>query len=226
MDKSFEEIWENLNKLFGAQVVNAKFSLKLQLFSFKMPTDATMSSHVNNLRYIIRQLAEVKVIVDVEDAKAILLNSLSPKYISAIFTLSQLPSQSLDEMIATLLAEEKRIIEGDSQPELAFYERNNYNRTTKDKEEIECHYCKKLGHRTWNCRQRTNAVLKEKVKDRQHIVSVAMIEDPLDVDSGGEESIEQKGILCILGSPRFEDRKGSINNSKWIVAQLVQKLWI
>ena len=42
-----------------------------------------------------------------EDAYAILLNSLPPKYNSAIFTLSQLPSQSLDEMIATLLAEEK-----------------------------------------------------------------------------------------------------------------------
>jgi hypothetical protein len=108
LEKSSKEIWKNLKKLFGARVVNAKFSLKLQLFSFKMPTEATMSSHVNNLRSIIRQLAEVKAVVDAEDAKAILLNSLPPKYNSAIFTLSQLPSQSLDEMIATLVAEEKR----------------------------------------------------------------------------------------------------------------------
>jgi hypothetical protein len=175
--------------------VNAKFSLKLQLFSFKMPVEATMSSHVNNLRSIIRQLAEVKAVVDEEDAKAILLNSLSPKYSSAIFTLSQLPSQSLDEMIATLLAEEKRTTEGDSQSELAFYARNNHNRSTKDKEEIECHYCKKLGHTTWNCRQRANDVLKGKVKDRQHIASVAMIEDPLDADNG-EESTEEKGFYA------------------------------
>jgi len=77
-----------LNKLFGAQAVNAKFSLKLQLFSLKMPAEATMSSHVNNLRSIIRQLAEVKAVVDAEDAKAILLNSLPPKYSNAIFTLS------------------------------------------------------------------------------------------------------------------------------------------
>jgi hypothetical protein len=41
-----------------------------------MPVEATMSSHVNNLRSIIRQLAEVKAIVDEEDAKAILLNNL------------------------------------------------------------------------------------------------------------------------------------------------------
>jgi hypothetical protein len=55
-------------------------------------------------------------------------------------------------MIATLLAEEKRTTEGDSQPEFAFYARNNCNRSTKDKEEIECHYCKKVGHMAWKCR--------------------------------------------------------------------------
>jgi hypothetical protein len=99
---------------------------------------------------------------------------------STIFTLSQLPSQSLDEMVATLLAEEKGTTEDDSQLELAFYARNNHNRSTKGKEEIECHYCKKLGHVTWNCRQRANGVLKGKFKDRQHIASVAMMVDPLE----------------------------------------------
>jgi hypothetical protein len=39
-------------------------------------------------------------------------------------------------MIATLLEEEKRTIEGDSQLDLAFYARNNCNRSMKDKEEV------------------------------------------------------------------------------------------
>jgi hypothetical protein len=52
-----------------------------------------------------------------------------------------------------------------------------------------------LGHTTWNCRQQANDILREKVKDRQHIPSVAMIEDPPDVDSS-EESIEEKGIYA------------------------------
>jgi hypothetical protein len=30
LDQSFEEIWENLNNLFGAQVMNVIFFLKLQ----------------------------------------------------------------------------------------------------------------------------------------------------------------------------------------------------
>jgi hypothetical protein len=93
-----------------------------------MAVEATMSSHVNNLRSIIRWLAEVKAVVDEEDAKAILLNNLAPKYSSAIFTLSQLPSQSLDEMIAALPVEQKRTTKGDSQPELTSYARNNCNR--------------------------------------------------------------------------------------------------
>ena len=94
-----------------------------------MQVEATMLSQVNNLRSIIKQLTKIKEIVDVEDAKAIILNSLPPKYSSAIITLSQLPSQSLDEMIATLLAEEKRTTssetKGDTSPKVAFYARNN-----------------------------------------------------------------------------------------------------
>jgi hypothetical protein len=109
------------------------FSLKLQLSSVKMPTKATMSNHINDLRSIIRQLAKFKAITDEEDAKAILLNSLLPKYNSVIFTLSRLPSQSLDEMIAASLAKEKRITKGDSQPELAFYARNKRNDQQKTK---------------------------------------------------------------------------------------------
>jgi hypothetical protein len=88
LDKSSKEIWENLNKLFGPQAMNAEFSMKLQLFWLKMPAEATMSSHDNNLRSIIRQLAEVKAVVDDEDFKAILLNNLPPKYSGVTFTLS------------------------------------------------------------------------------------------------------------------------------------------
>jgi hypothetical protein len=106
------------------------------------------------------------------------LNNLPLKYNSVIFTLSEIPSHSLDEMIATLLAEEKRTIECDNQTKLVFYGRNNHDRSTKDKEEIECHYCKNLGHTTWNCRQQSNDVLKGNFKYKQHTTGVSMIEYP------------------------------------------------
>eukprot|EP01018_Ginkgo_biloba_P039116 Gb_11768 [translate_table: standard] len=88
--------------------MNAKFSLKLQLFKFKMSAEVTMSSHINNLRSLIKQLAEVNVMVDEEYAKAILLNSLPSNYSNVIFTLSLMSSQTLEDMISTLLSEEKR----------------------------------------------------------------------------------------------------------------------
>jgi hypothetical protein len=191
LEKSSKEIWDTLNALFGAQAMNAKFSLKLQLFSFKMSTEITMSSHINNLRSILRQLAEVKVVVDEEDAKAILLNSLPSKYNNVIFTLSQLPSQSLEDMIVALLAEEKRAIagdtEGDTQSEMAFYSRNNHNRSTKDKREIECYYCRKMGHITINCKIHANDLLKGKLKESTNI---ALTEDPPDTDNG-EDFVEE-----------------------------------
>jgi hypothetical protein len=97
-------------------------------------------------------------------------------------------------MITALLPEEKRTTKGDSQSKFAFYASNKCNRSAKDKDEIECHYCKKLGHTTWNCKHRANDVLKGKVKHRQHIESVAMIDLP-DADSG-EESTEEKGFYA------------------------------
>lgn len=69
-----------------------------------MENGITMSNHISNLRSLIRQLAEVKSPVDDDDAKAILLNSLSSKYSNVVFTLSQLASQTLEDMISTLLA--------------------------------------------------------------------------------------------------------------------------
>lgn len=78
-----------------------------------------------------------------EDTKAILLNNLSSRYDNVIFTLCQLSSQSLDEMIASLLEEEKRMKEGDAKEEvsshieLALFSKGKIN---KNKRSIECFY--------------------------------------------------------------------------------------
>lgn len=68
----------------------------------------SMSSHVNNLMSLFRQLSEVGTKVEDEDEKSILLNSLASSYSNVVFTLSQMSPQKLDETIATLLAKEKR----------------------------------------------------------------------------------------------------------------------
>jgi hypothetical protein len=75
--KSSNEIWEELSKLFGAKAMNATFSLKMQLFSLKMHEETRLSTHINELMSLLRQLAETGIKVDPDDAKAILLNSLS-----------------------------------------------------------------------------------------------------------------------------------------------------
>lgn len=85
LDKSLAKIWDNLNKLFVSKAINIKFSLKLPLFRFKMEDGITMSNHISNLQSLIRQLAEVKVMVDDDDARAILLNSLPSKNTTMLF---------------------------------------------------------------------------------------------------------------------------------------------
>ncbi|KAH9297699.1 hypothetical protein KI387_029381, partial [Taxus chinensis] len=147
-----------------------------------MDDGVSMSSHINNLRSLIRQLAEVKAAIEDEDAKAILLNSLSSKYSNVVFTLSEIQSQSLDDMIAALLAEEKQTAEDadHSQQESAFYSRTRKYHRRSDKSEIECHYCRKRGHTAWDCRVRANDVLKGKVIS--NTTNIAMVEDPPDAE--------------------------------------------
>ena len=79
-------MWEQLTKLFGKKSTNAKFSLKLQLFKLKMHEEASLSSHINELKSIIRKLTMIGSKVNDDDAKAILLNSLPSTYDNAIFT--------------------------------------------------------------------------------------------------------------------------------------------
>ena len=108
-----------------------------------MHSEISLSTHINELKALMRQLAEIDSKIDEDDVKAILLNSLSSKYDNAIFTLNQMSYQSLDEMIVALMAEEKRIGDTDASPhnELALFSKGRVN-----KNGIECFYCHKYGH--------------------------------------------------------------------------------
>ena len=115
LDKYSKEILEELQQLFGAKTTNTKFkfSLKLQLFRFKMAAETTTSGHIKDLKSLIKHLAlaEVSSKIDEENVKDLLLNSLPSTYNNIVFTLSQWPSQSLDELISSLLAEDKHLNE-------------------------------------------------------------------------------------------------------------------
>jgi hypothetical protein len=88
-------------------------------------------------------------------------------------------SQTLEDMISSLLVEEKRTIaeetKGHSQLEMALYLRYDHSRSTKDKGEMECYYCKKMDHTTWNCRFQDNDIFQGKFKVKPHVVNVAML---------------------------------------------------
>jgi septin family protein len=80
-----------------------KFSLKLQLFIFNMYVENNMSKHMNNLKLIIIKLAGVGTNVDEEDAKEILLNNFPSKYRNVFFTLTQMYSQTLEDILSLLV---------------------------------------------------------------------------------------------------------------------------
>ena len=163
LEKSSNEIWEQLSKLFGEKAMNAKFSLKLQLFSLKMNDETPLSNHINELMSLFTQLAEIGAKVDPDDAKAILLNNMSYKYSNVVFTLSQVSSQSLEGMATSLLAEEKRTnsegLDVGGQCELALFSKGKMRKTNGS---TKCFYCHKYGHTTWNCRTHARDLLNGK----------------------------------------------------------------
>ena len=53
LENSSNEVWDELNKLFGAKAINAKLSMKLQLFRLKIQAETTLCSHINKLKLLI-----------------------------------------------------------------------------------------------------------------------------------------------------------------------------
>jgi hypothetical protein len=99
-------------------------------------------------------------------------------------------SQTIEDMISTLLVEEKRTIvretKGDTQHETSLYPRYNCSKLAKDKWELECHYCKKRGHIAWHCSFQANDVLKGKLKYKPHVANIVVVEDSSYANSGDD----------------------------------------
>lgn len=185
--------------MFGAKVLNEKFSLKFQLFRFKMEDRITMSNHISNLSSLLRKLAEVKALIDDDASRAILSNSFPSKYNNVIFTLSQITSQNLEDMILSLLAEEKRTNVEDSedvsQLEKVLYSQRN-NKSSGARENV-CFYCKKKGHTIRFCKIWASDLLKGKLKDESDIWKFSCIQD--------EDSSDDKVIFNNFSCIKYED---------------------
>jgi hypothetical protein len=76
--------------------------------------------------------------------------------------IASMTSQTIEDMISVLLVEEKRTIPGDTEHETALTPKYNCSISAKDKGEMECRYCRKMGHTSWNCRSQASDILKRK----------------------------------------------------------------
>ena len=135
--------------MFGEKDMNAKFFLKLQLSSLKIHDVTPLSNHINDLMSLFRQLAKIGLKLDTCDAKEILLNNPSPMYRNIVFTLIHMSSQSVEEMVSSLLAYEKKVnLEAShvgGEHELALFSKTKIK---KMKSSTRCFYYHKYRHTT------------------------------------------------------------------------------
>lgn len=163
LSKTAREIWQSLEAIFGARSKNGKILLKQQFFALKLERGMSLNDHVNHMKSIMNQLAGIGSNVPEDDAMAVLLNSMPAEYSNVIFTLGNLPNQSLEMMIASLLEEERRMqhsVVTISSDEIALFTKWKANQNSKSKSDegsskskknIKCFYCGKMGHYKNQC---------------------------------------------------------------------------
>ncbi|MCO5597116.1 hypothetical protein L7F22_051191 [Adiantum nelumboides] len=144
-----KDMWDELSKLYGATGKHSKIALKIKIFCLEMKPGYQLSTFISDMKSIMSQLASIDAKVDPDDAIAVLLKSMPPKYDSLVTTLTHLSDPTWEGCEAALLEEEQKIKRqngGSASISTLTNEQALYA-----KKVIKCSFCKKKGHTEENC---------------------------------------------------------------------------
>lgn len=103
------QIWSNLESIFGNKITNSKVFLKLKFYDLKMADSDEFSHHLAYMSSLITQLASLKSELDNEDKMAVLMMSMKniPRFESTLEVLL-VATTTFEDMIALLLEKDRR----------------------------------------------------------------------------------------------------------------------
>lgn len=145
--KSSHDAWTNICSAFQAKGLAAKVYLRRQFFTIKFQDGSSMQDHLNKVRDLADQLAEMEAGVSDQDLAMTALCSLSDRFDSLIVSLESRSSQDLtsDFVFNRLLAEERRQLESIQSNDVA--PSAHQARVSS----IKCSFCSKPNHTEAKC---------------------------------------------------------------------------
>lgn len=178
-----EAIWKKLESLYMGKNMTNKLYVKKQLYGLQMQEGADLLEHFNDFNSLITQLSNFGVKFEEEDKAILLLASLPDSYDHLVTTLLYgKDTLVLEDVSGALLSHQKRkkLVGDDSQAEglVARFEsrrgrskqkgRSSTTNESRSKSrppanDVECHYCHKLGHYRRSCN-----VLKRDLEDKKN----------------------------------------------------------
>ena len=166
--KTAKEAWDNLEKRFEEKSLTRKIEYRRKLYAAKLSDEMEMVGHVNNLKTISERLESLGDPVTEKDLVMILISSLSDTYNNLITTLETVKEEELsweyvrDRVISEYERRRQHAEEKENHyPRDALYVGRVDNhlqqgrdlslRQEENKNNVECFYCKKVGHYKSDC---------------------------------------------------------------------------
>ena len=158
--KSAKEAWESLEKKFEEKSLTKKIEYRRKLYDAKFSMGMAMIDHVNNLKTITERLEALGDPVTENDLVMILISSLTDTYNNLITSLENLKEDDLSwEYVRDRVLSEYERRQGEEKKDryvvhdalLVDNREKNVHPRHDDKDNVECFYCKKLGHYKSDC---------------------------------------------------------------------------
>lgn len=110
-NKTAEEIWDALIKLYEVKSLHNKIFLKRRLYTLRMSESTSVTDHINNLNTLFAQLTTSHFKIAENERAELLLQSLPDSYDQLIITITNnkvVDYLSFDDVVRAVLEEELR----------------------------------------------------------------------------------------------------------------------
>lgn len=155
---SGKQAWDKLKGLYENTSMANRMHLMEELMTSKMSRDESAQVHIAKLRRISGQLGTLGSTIGDAQYKIALLRSLPSNFENLVITLENLADAlSVEDMHSRILREEARQVKNNG---------NNTQDTLFQAKQIICHFCKKKGHKKFQCfkwKQETESLVAHQV---------------------------------------------------------------
>lgn len=155
-ETSAYSLWKKLEELYERKTNEDKLFLVRRLINLRYEEGTSMGSHLSEMQGIMNRLSSMQIVLEDELQALLVLSSLPDNRVKLVESLNNNSGSeklSVDMVKSSLLNEEAmRMALGSLAIESDVLITNNRGRN-RQRRDIQCYYCKKMGHKKVECRK-------------------------------------------------------------------------